>query len=171
MARQVIDIDYTRCTGCNACVLTCALAHAGVVRLSASAIHILSSPDEGINVPLVCINCKEQPCIDVCPVSAIRPDEKLGVPIIDTESCVGCQACIPRCPYHAISFDPVVNKAVKCDLCGGEPLCVKVCMGVNDMPGALHYVTLSDEEEADYDRRVQERMDVYRGIKEGSQCS
>lgn len=171
MTRQVIDIDYTRCTGCRACVLTCALAHAGVVRLSASAIHILSSPDEGINVPLVCTNCKERPCIDACPENAIRPHEKLGIPVIDAESCVGCQACIPACPYHAISFDPIAAKAVKCDLCDGDPLCVQVCTGVNDMPGALHILTLGDEEEGKFDHRVQERMNAYQVVREESEYS
>jgi len=171
MTRQIVDIDYTRCTGCRACVLTCSVFHAGVVRPSASAIHIASSLDEGVNVPLLCIACKERPCLDVCPVNAIRLHKTLGIPLIDTEACTGCQSCIPACPYHGISFDPVADKAVKCDLCDGEPLCVKVCMGAYEMPGALHYVTLSGEEEADYDRRVQERMNVYRSVKDGSECS
>lgn len=171
MTRQILDIDYTRCTGCRACVLTCSLVRVEAVRESASAIRIVSSLDQGVNVPLLCIACKERPCLNVCLVNAIRLHETLGIPLIDTEACTGCQLCIPACPYHGISFDSVANKAVECDLCGGEPLCVKVCTGVHDMPGALHYVTLSDEEEADYDRRVQERMGVYREIKDGSECS
>jgi Fe-S-cluster-containing hydrogenase component 2 len=31
------------------------------------------------------------------------------------------------CPVGGISLDPVTNVAFKCDLCGGDPECVKYC--------------------------------------------
>ena len=168
MPRKVIDIDYTRCTGCRACVLACALAHSGVIRISASAIQVVSSLDGGVNVPLICTDCEERSCISVCPVHAIQINEALGFPVIHAEECVGCKACVSACPYHAITFDPVTNKAIKCDLCHGSPLCVEVCSAVNDMPGALHFITLGNKEEEErYDQRMKERMNGYQQIAKG----
>ena len=31
------------------------------------------------------------------------------------------------CPFGAILVDPKTGDVVKCDLCGGDPTCVKVC--------------------------------------------
>jgi Fe-S-cluster-containing dehydrogenase component len=31
------------------------------------------------------------------------------------------------CPYGAIFADPKTGAITKCDLCGGDPMCVKVC--------------------------------------------
>ncbi len=132
-----VEVDYTRCTGCRACQMTCALAHVREIRMSASAIRILSSSDEGINVPLVCVGCSERACIAACPVGAVREEEGLGMPIVDSELCTGCRACVSACPYEGMSFDVHAARAVKCDLCGGAPLCVKVCNAAENMPGAL----------------------------------
>ncbi len=169
MTRKVIDIDYEKCTGCRACMLTCSLAHTGEVRLAASAIQIASSNDEGRNVPLVCIACKERPCLDACPEDAIHLHEDLDMPMIDTERCTGCQSCLAACPYHGIFFDPVAKKAVKCDLCSGEPLCIKVCTGAYDMPAALHSLTPDLEREEEYAQAAQDRMEAYQNIQENKE--
>jgi len=165
MTRKVIDIDHKKCTGCRACMLTCSLAHAGEIRLAASAIQIASSNDEGRNVPLVCIACEERPCLDVCPEDAIHLHEELDMPMIDSARCTGCQSCIAACPYCGIFFDPVAKKAVKCDLCNGEPLCVKVCTGVYDMPAALRYVIHDAAQKEEYGQSVQDRMEAYQMIQ------
>ena len=43
--------------------------------------------------------------------------------------------CVISCPLGAIEIDPVKHTAFKCDLCEGDPECVKICL-----PGALTYV-------------------------------
>ena len=134
MSRR-IAVDASRCTGCRGCALTCSLNRSGEVRLAAAAIRIVSQPDEGGSVPLVCVSCPERPCVSACPVGAIRDAE--DTPIIDPDRCIGCRLCIRACPYDAIGFDPVMKKAVKCDLCGGEPLCLQVCNAATTMPGTL----------------------------------
>jgi Fe-S-cluster-containing dehydrogenase component len=35
--------------------------------------------------------------------------------------------CILACPFGAPSFDPIERVTMKCDLCGGDPECVKLC--------------------------------------------
>ena len=35
--------------------------------------------------------------------------------------------CIAVCPFGAMSFDVLSEKVIKCDLCGGDPVCVKFC--------------------------------------------
>jgi Fe-S-cluster-containing hydrogenase component 2 len=35
--------------------------------------------------------------------------------------------CVSACPVGAVVVDPEEGTASKCDLCGGEPQCVKYC--------------------------------------------
>jgi Fe-S-cluster-containing hydrogenase component 2 len=63
-------------------------------------------------------------------VEAFYIDESTGARIIDSTKCTGCKLCIQACPQYpdsAIMYDPERNICVKCDLCGGDPLCVKFC--------------------------------------------
>jgi Flp pilus assembly CpaF family ATPase len=46
-----------------------------------------------------------------------------GVYAVDPEKCDGCGECF--CPYGALE---IKGYARKCDLCGGDPQCVKVCV-------------------------------------------
>ena len=69
-------------------------------------------------------DCEGHPCIAACPVAAITESE--GMVLIDAEACIGCSACVRVCPYGAIRMDDGV--AWKCDLCGGDPACVKECV-------------------------------------------
>ncbi|MBU0683607.1 MAG: 4Fe-4S binding protein [Candidatus Omnitrophota bacterium] len=40
-------------------------------------------------------------CVDVCPVNAIKIEQKKAVV---SEECVGCGACVNECPNEAIAF-------------------------------------------------------------------
>jgi anaerobic carbon-monoxide dehydrogenase iron sulfur subunit len=143
---QWVAVDASRCTGCRACMLTCSLRRLGEVRLTGAAIQIVSAPDDARHTPLVCLSCGDRPCIAVCPVGAIH--DTAGTPLLNGEECIGCGACVAACPYGAIGFDAVTNQAVKCDLCGGDPLCVRVCNAATTMPGALAWVKESAPEDA-----------------------
>ncbi|MFO8191839.1 MAG: 4Fe-4S binding protein [Bacillota bacterium] len=57
------------------------------------------------------------------------------------ETCTGCGACVSACPDHMIRLDNEC-KADKCDLCRGDPLCVKYCPS-----GALKLVELVSKQE------------------------
>ena len=52
---------------------------------------------------------------------------KNGAILIDAEKCSGCALCVPSCPIGMIRIDPVTNVAIKCNLCDGDPECVKRC--------------------------------------------
>jgi len=58
--------------------------------------------------------------------------------------------------FGAIYFHPEVPTPIKCDLCEGEPLCVKWCP-----TKALKYTPLTEVGD-------EKRMDFARGIAEGS---
>ena len=47
--------------------------------------------------------------------------------IVDRAKCISCGKCINACPGTVPYLHPGDNKAVICNLCGGDPECVKVC--------------------------------------------
>jgi len=57
-----------------------------------------------------------------CPVEAIK--KKDGVVYVDEELCTSCGECVEVCPFGVMRME---EKAFKCDLCGGDPTCVKFC--------------------------------------------
>jgi Fe-S-cluster-containing hydrogenase component 2 len=66
--------------------------------------------------------------VEACPVSALSVDSKTGAVIVDEGVCNSCSLCIKKCPGTVPFLHPDSNKAVICDLCGGNPECVKVCV-------------------------------------------
>ena len=60
-------------------------------------------------------------------MDALRRDEATGVVLVDTKVCTGCEACLVACPLNALFMDREKGTVFKCDLCGGDPECVKVC--------------------------------------------
>jgi len=71
--------------------------------------------------------------LPVCPVGAISKDNVSGIVDIDMDTCIGCEKCKEVCPFDSIIIRN--KKAYKCDLCGGDPECIKVCY-----PYTLQYV-------------------------------
>ena len=63
----------------------------------------------------------------VCPVQAITVNPDTGAKEVSAEACVGCKVCTIACPFGAINYDPDSGVVTKCDLCGGEPMCVEAC--------------------------------------------
>jgi molybdopterin-containing oxidoreductase family iron-sulfur binding subunit len=49
-------------------------------------------------LPMVCQQCGEPPCMEVCPTGATTKDE-FGVVHVDPDLCMGCKYCIMACPY------------------------------------------------------------------------
>lgn len=120
------------CTGCRFCEMACSLEHYGVVNPRKSRIRIFKFGLE-IDAPITCAQLCSQGakcCRDVCPANAFSKKGSVWVP--DTKKCTGCGKCVRFCPYKAMHL--VNGKAVKCDLCGGEPQCVKYCH-----PGGIRF--------------------------------
>jgi Fe-S-cluster-containing hydrogenase component 2 len=81
----------------------------------------------GVEVPHFCAQCHDYPCVNACPESAITVDEITGAVLVDRDACTACGTCIDACPGNVPFLHPGDEKATICDLCGGDPECVKVC--------------------------------------------
>ncbi len=128
MSRKILTLELDKCGGCRTCELICSWSHdKGTIRPDVSRIHIFKEEALGINIPVVCQHCEEAPCMDACPLNAISRDTKTAAVIQNPDICVKCKACMIVCPYAAIGFDSNKKQMFKCDLCQGEPQCVKWC--------------------------------------------
>lgn len=85
---------------------------------------------------MVCQQCKVAFCAKACSAGAIVKDERTGILVINEKSCTGCMDCVQACPFAALLEHADKKIPLKCDLCGGKPMCVKNCPS-----GALKYVT------------------------------
>lgn len=124
---KVLSINYEKCTGCRLCELVCSVLHEGVSNPSRSRINVMKWESEGLYIPVSCQQCEDAPCKAVCPVKAIYRDDTLDCVKVDYDVCIGCRACVAVCPFGAMSFDVKNKKVFKCDLCDGEPQCVRFC--------------------------------------------
>ncbi len=127
MLMKLIQVSHSKCVGCRLCEMVCSLVHDGECSTSKSRITIHRDEEFGNNLVSVCMQCAEAPCLESCAYGAINRDAKTGAVLIDSTLCSGCQACLVVCPVDAVSFDGQKEVAFKCDLCGGEPECVKFC--------------------------------------------
>jgi carbon-monoxide dehydrogenase iron sulfur subunit len=123
--RLVIHPD--RCTGCRICEVFCSFEHEGAVQPSMSRIFVRRGEEPGRFVPLACPQCAHAPCAEACPVDAIAHDAENGAVKIDESTCIGCEACVEACPFGAMAFDAERGVPYKCDLCGGDPECARMC--------------------------------------------
>ena len=118
--------DYTACSGCKRCELACSIKHEGWMWPEASRVKVFM-PFPGLEVPHLCAQCDDYPCISKCPVNALSTDSVTGAIIVDREKCTSCGACVKACPGNVPFLHPGDNKATICNLCNGDPECVKVC--------------------------------------------
>ncbi|UCE36642.1 MAG: 4Fe-4S dicluster domain-containing protein [Thermoplasmata archaeon] len=122
-----LTFNSENCTGCRACELACSFYHEEVFSPSKSRIRVVRIDEEGIDVPVGCEHCDSAVCMLVCPVKAISEDKKTNAVILNPDACIGCKQCLAVCPFGAIHYDEDNRKFYKCDLCSGEPECVKWC--------------------------------------------
>lgn len=118
--------DYVRCAGCRLCEIACTLKHEGRIWPEASMVRVFMLVP-GVEVPHLCAQCSNYPCVNSCPFKALSVNEQTGAVIIDKEKCTACGLCIKACPGTVPHLHPNGKYVVICDLCGGDPECVKVC--------------------------------------------
>lgn len=124
---QVLKTDHEKCTGCRLCELVCAVKHDHVSNPARARIRIIKWEAEGIYVPLSCQQCEDAPCASACPAKALSRNMDMGRVELDYNKCIGCRTCISVCPFGAMHFVAADRKVIKCDLCDGDPQCVRFC--------------------------------------------
>jgi carbon-monoxide dehydrogenase iron sulfur subunit len=124
---KALYINYEKCTGCRLCELVCAVKHDGISNPARSRIKVMKWEMEGLYIPMSCQQCQDAPCVNACPVKALSRDEDLGRVVVDYDVCIGCRTCVSVCPFGAMSFNTIDRKVFKCDLCEGDPQCVRFC--------------------------------------------
>ncbi|MBW1636789.1 MAG: 4Fe-4S dicluster domain-containing protein [Deltaproteobacteria bacterium] len=117
-------LNIGRCIGCRKCVYACMeenntsrdpqIQYIRVLKIKQGSIDLdSSSHDYPVSeaadpnyfyMPVQCQQCRNPPCIKVCPVKATWK-EKDGVIVIDYNWCIGCRYCEAACPYHARRFN------------------------------------------------------------------
>ncbi|MCL5960138.1 MAG: 4Fe-4S dicluster domain-containing protein [Chloroflexi bacterium] len=120
------SIPEKNCTGCRLCENMCSLRNAQVANPKRARIRI-ASREPAIDIPMPCMQCTDEPCARVCPVDAFKPHRRFHFSVVDEEKCIGCGLCVDACPFGAITIDPTSAVAIRCDLCDGNPWCVKYC--------------------------------------------
>ena len=115
MKHMAILTDVTRCIGCEECVTACQTTHetgedapfrwqGGTSELSSTRWTTIATTSEGRFVRVHCRHCLDPGCAAACPVAALK--------VTDT---------------GAVAYDAEGDRLNICDLCGGEPECVKWC--------------------------------------------
>ena len=141
----MILVDYAKCTGCRTCETVCsAFNHRQTVE--GELLNGLGNPDlanirvygynPDVDIPAVCAMCPDSPCIEACPV---EPDPKTGRRALyreeknltirsDPDRCIGCGSCAEACRTGVIIQNAETDRPEHmCNLCGGDPQCVKYC--------------------------------------------
>lgn len=133
--QKILVVDPEKCTGCRLCEAACSLHKEKKCAPEYSRIRVTKWENQGIYIPVVCQQCETPICEVVCPMHAIKREPSTNAVIIDEKSCVGCRLCAQFCPLGGIGIDAKASRLIKCDLCGGEPVCVEFCQ-----PKALQYI-------------------------------
>jgi Fe-S-cluster-containing dehydrogenase component len=75
----------------------------------------------------ICNICQSWPCAEKCPTSAFQITAGGAGTRINPKKCIGCGLCVTACSQGNIWLNLERGYAVKCDLCGGDPECVRAC--------------------------------------------
>lgn len=128
--KKMIIVDIEKCTGCGVCELFCSFKHHEEFNPIKARIHKNIFWKQALSIPVVCYQCEEPWCGKICPAGAItvQKDKRTNSTLVkvNDNKCVGCKMCMLACPYGCIVVSDK-GFAEKCDLCEGDPECVKFC--------------------------------------------
>lgn len=131
---KVLVFEPGFCTGCRQCEIACSYAHEGVYRPAASRVRLVRFEESCASYPVACAYCDDPPCEAACPTGAMTHDPATGFARVLERKCIGCRECVLACPLGAIDLHPDTRIPLRCDLCGGDPACLKACTA-----GAIRY--------------------------------
>ncbi len=119
--RDIRAFSPERCTGCRNCELACSIGHFGAFNPARARIRIRR--EGALEEISVCNHCLDHPCVAACKRGALAWDD--GEILVDETACNMCGECVEPCPSGGIRiFD---ESLLICDLCHGDPMCVKFC--------------------------------------------
>jgi phenylglyoxylate dehydrogenase beta subunit len=133
-AYKTLVVYPEKCNGCGDCEIACAKVKADSSDVGHSRIKMIKGLGEEFFGPVVCMQCGEPNCVKSCPARALTKNPDTGIVEWNKDRCVACSICTLGCPYSGVYYNPLVSTVIKCDHCGGDPECVKVCK-----PKALEY--------------------------------
>jgi len=140
-----IKRNYKKCSGCRRCEIACSLSHEGKIWPEASRIRVFMFVP-GVEIPQLCFQCEDYPCVETCPVEALSVNSQTGAVNVDVMKCTECGLCVKVCPGKVPFSHPKEDYIVICDLCSGKPKCVEACQ-----EGQWNALTLvSREKEVSY---------------------
>ncbi len=117
-----LKADHSKCVGCNACRLACAIVKFGEQNhKKGRLLPTANFPESNGYKVKTCTQCGI--CAEKCPVGAIYKDED-GVYKINEEKCISCFICVDACPFGVMMKHPDYKYPFKCDACGE---CVQFC--------------------------------------------
>lgn len=130
-ARAWLMTNPTTCVGCRTCEIVCSLSHDGICQPNIARIHTVYDPLHSLSklcaMPYACKQCNMADCYLACEYDALVLDKKTGARVIDPEKCQACGECFAACPWDMVVHNEAKDTYSKCDLCGGDPQCVKYC--------------------------------------------
>lgn len=101
-------IDLKKCIGCDSCTVSCRAENftpAGVFWNRVFKFEVGKYPHAKlVSLPLICMHCKNAPCVDACPTGATHKRDD-GIVVVDYDKCMGCKYCIAVCPYGERYFN------------------------------------------------------------------
>ena len=122
-----IAFHMEHCVYCDLCSSVCSLSKLERVQPRGACITIDREGDDAFG-ELCCSVCDmthDRACVASCPEEALVWDADAGVVRFVSELCTMCESCLDACPN--VHFDAVTERIMICDLCDGDPLCVKWC--------------------------------------------
>ncbi|WP_305819043.1 4Fe-4S binding protein [Photobacterium leiognathi] len=146
---RFVFADPNLCIGCRTCEIACALSHqaentAAGMEPSDFSPRLTVVKNAHVTTPVMCRQCDDAPCAQVCPNNAIVLED--GFVKVIQSRCIGCKTCVIACPYGAMNVVTTMveetkgaalfvrkvpqTQALKCDLCHHQesgPSCVQVC--------------------------------------------